>query len=87
VRPCFSNQASAQNWADANQNRKVQARNSTDFTPFTGVCTFDLGEYQGRNTYRVIPKLLEIGVADSAIDDLIDWAEKTWPNGPWDDLR
>ncbi|MDX1696601.1 MAG: hypothetical protein R3208_22740 [Ketobacteraceae bacterium] len=79
--------ATAQDWANATNNRKVQPRNSTDFSPCGGSCTFDLGPYQGRNTYRVIPKFREIGVAESAITDLIDWCEKTWPNGPWDDLR
>jgi hypothetical protein len=79
--------ATAQNWADANQNRKVQARNSTNFSRCSGTCTFDLGQYQGLNTYRVIPKLREIGVDNTAINDLIDWGLKTWPNGPWDGLR
>jgi hypothetical protein len=64
-----ANQASAQDWANATQNRTVQARNSSNFSLCTGVCTFELRKYQGRNTYRVIPKLLEIGVANSAIDD------------------
>ncbi len=82
-----ANHATAEDWANATQNRKVQARNSTNFSPCGNVCTFDLGEFQGRNTYRVIPKLREIGVAESAIQDLIDWGEKTWPNGPWDSLR
>lgn len=79
--------ATAQNWADANQNRRVQPRNSTDFSGCGSPCSFDLGPYQGRNTYRVIPELRNIGVAEGVIQDLIDWAEKTWPNGPWDDLR
>nr|WP_010130642.1 Ig-like domain-containing protein [Microbulbifer agarilyticus] len=82
-----ANNATAQDWANATQNRKVQDRNSANFSPCSEKCTFDLGEYQGRNTYRVIPKLREIGVQDYAIQDLIDWAEKTWPHGPWDDLR
>jgi hypothetical protein len=81
-----ANNATAQEWADANQNRVVQPRNSTDFSACSGVCTFDLGAYQGRNTYRVIPKLREIGVAESAIGGLIAWGRKTWPNGPWSRL-
>jgi hypothetical protein len=79
--------ATAEDWANANQNRKVQPRNSTDFSPCGTICSFDLGPYQGKNTYRVIPELRNIGVAESAITDLIDWGQKTWPNGPWDDLR
>lgn len=79
--------ATAQNWADATRNSEVQDRNSTNFSPCSGVCTFDIGPYQGRNTYRVIPELRRIGVAESAIQDLIDWGVKTWPNGPWNNLR
>lgn len=79
--------ATAQDWANATQNRQVQDRNSTDFSACSGVCTFDLGKFQGRNTYRVIPKLREIGVSENAIRDLINWGEKTWPRGPWSRLR
>lgn len=86
--------ASAQDWANASGNSAVQARNSTDF----GVCNscfnqnsrtdpFQLGAYQGRNTYRVIPKLRQIGVANSALNALIDWGDRTWPNADWDALR
>lgn len=82
-----ANNATANDWASANQNSKVQARDSTNFSPCGSTCTFDLGEYQGRNTYRVIPKLRQIGVADSAINDLINWGKKTWPRGPWESLR
>jgi hypothetical protein len=82
-----ANRATAQHWANATNNSKVQDRNSTDFSACSGVCTFDLGEYQGRNTYRVIPGLRQIGVADGAIQDLIDWGQKTWPRGPWGNLR
>lgn len=49
--------------------------------------TSDPGAYQGRNTFRAIPELRKIGVADSAIQDLIDWGQKTWPRGPWGTLR
>lgn len=79
--------ATAADWANANQNRRVQPRYSTDFSPCGPVCGFDLGPYQGRNTYRVIPELRGIGVSESVIQDLIDWGEKTWPNGPWDAIR
>jgi hypothetical protein len=82
-----ANNATASNWANATNNRKVQDRNSTDFSGCGRKCTFDLGKFQGRNTYRVIPKLRDIGVADNVIDDLLDWGNKTWPKGPWNSLR
>lgn len=82
-----ANNATANDWASANQNSVVQARDSTNFSACGRTCTFDLGEYQGRNTYRVIPKLREIGVADSAVNELINWGKKTWPRGPWENLR
>lgn len=82
-----ANNATAQDWANATQNRRVQDRYSTDFEACSGTCTFDLGRFQGRNTYRVIPELRRIGVSDRAIDDLIDWGETTWPNGPWHRVR
>jgi hypothetical protein len=82
-----ANNATAQNWASATQNRKVQDRNSINFSACSGTCVFDLGAYQGRNTYRVIPELRRIGVGNDAINDLIDWGQKTWPRGPWNNLR
>jgi hypothetical protein len=82
-----ANNATAQDWANATQNRKVQDRNSTNFSACSGTCIFDLGAYQGRNTYRVIPELRRIGVGSDAITDLIDWGQKTWPRGPWNNLR
>jgi hypothetical protein len=82
-----ANNARAQNWASATRNRKVQDRNSADFSACSGVCVFDLGAYQGRNTYRVIPELRKIGVAESVIQDLINWGEKTWHRGPWNRVR
>ncbi|WP_416397969.1 immunoglobulin-like domain-containing protein [Allohahella sp. A8] len=82
-----ANNATAQNWAGATQNRKVQDRNSTNFSACSGVCTFDLGAYQGRNTYRVILELRKIGVGESVIQDLIDWGQITWPRGPWSRVR
>ncbi|GAA3965603.1 Ig-like domain-containing protein [Allohahella marinimesophila] len=83
----YADNATAKNWADANQNRKVQPRDSTNFSACSGTCSFGGDRVQGRDTYRVIPELRKIGVADSAIDDLIDWGEKTWPRGPWDRVR
>jgi hypothetical protein len=82
-----ANNATDKDWSSATHNRKVQAKNSTNFSGCSGTCTFDLGAYQGRNTYRVIPELRDIGVPGNAIDNLIDWAEKTWPLGPWDSVR
>ncbi len=79
--------ATVSDWANASGNYSVQDRNSTNFSPCGNTCRFDIGPYQGRNTYRVIPKLRDIGVEESAINLLIDWAEDTWPNGPWDDVR
>ncbi|MFT6903611.1 MAG: hypothetical protein ACJAS1_000255 [Oleiphilaceae bacterium] len=82
-----ANNATKNDWANATNNRKVQTRNSTNFSGCSGTCTFDLGAYQGRNTYRVIPELRNIGVSENVIEDLIDWAQKTWPKGPWNKVR
>jgi hypothetical protein len=89
-----ANNATAQDWANATQNRKVQPRDSTDFSLCescfaSGSRTkpFELDAMQGRNTYRVIPRFREIGVASSVISSLIDWGKKTWPRGNWDALR
>jgi hypothetical protein len=82
-----ANNASAQDWANASGNSEVQDRNSTLFSACSGICTFDHGPYQGRNTYRVIPELRRIGVEENAIQRLIDWSVKTWPNGPWSNVR
>ncbi|NVJ61920.1 MAG: hypothetical protein HWE27_16130 [Gammaproteobacteria bacterium] len=79
--------ATAEEWANANHNRKVQDRDSTDFAPCNGTCSFDLGPYQGKNTFKVIPEFRALGVNEQALQDLIDWGEKTWPRGPWDDVR
>lgn len=80
-----ANNANANDWTRSRD--KVQSRSSTNFSACATTCTFDLGPYQGRNTYRVIPKLREIGVENSAITRLINWSEKTWPNGPWRRVR
>ncbi|MBX3246560.1 MAG: hypothetical protein KF901_05195 [Myxococcales bacterium] len=82
-----ANRATPEDWASATQNRAVQPRNSTDFSTCGNPCTFDLGPLQGRNTYRVIPLLREIGVSNSVVNSLIDWGQRTWPNGPWSRLR
>ena len=82
-----ANNGSAQDWAGATGNSKVQARNSTDFSPCSGVCSFEIGEFQGKNTYRAIPELRKIGVEEPALQRLIDWGAKTWPNGPWNNVR
>jgi hypothetical protein len=78
-----ADRATAEQWAAASGNSEVQDRNSTDFSNGD---RFDTGAVQGRNTRRVIPKLLEIGVERSAVVKLNDWAKKTWPRGPWDSL-
>jgi hypothetical protein len=78
-----ANRATAADWAAAKGNSEVQDRNSTNFSD--GVI-FDTGPLQGRNTRRLIPMLLQIGVERSAVVKLNDWAKKTWPKGPWDSL-
>ncbi len=82
-----ANKATAQDWANARGNSAVQSRTSTSFSACSGTCTFDLGPYQGRNTFRVIPELRKIGVEENTIQRLIDWGQKTWPNGPWNQVR
>jgi hypothetical protein len=79
-----ANRATAAEWAAAVNNSKVQARESTDFSTGT---TYDTGPLQGRNTFRVIPRLRELGVSSSVLTSLINWGEKTWPRGNWDSLR
>lgn len=81
-------------WAAANQNRDVQDADSTDLGPCE-VCfqslarphPFDVGPLQGRNTFRVIPRLREIGVSEATLDQLIDWSISMWPLGQWNSLR
>jgi hypothetical protein len=82
-----ANNASAQDWANASGNSVVQDRNSTAFSPCSGVCTFDIGAFQGQNTYRVIPEFRKMGVEENSIQKLIDWGQKTWPRGPWNNVR
>ena len=81
------------NWRDhwskaPNANSKVQPPTdpSSDFKT-CGTCEFELGDFQGSNTYKVIPKLREIGVEASALNSLIDWSKTMWPNGNWESLR
>jgi len=72
----------------------VQPRDSTDFSlcdtcfePSSTTLPFGLLSLQGRNTYRVIPKLRELGVGPYVLSSLIDWGKQTWPNADWDALR
>ncbi len=72
-------------WRFANQNRRVQHEDSTridDETFRDGSRRFIRVEGQGTNTYRVIPDLRRIGVSESTLDALIDWAESLWHNDP-----
>lgn len=89
-----ANNATAEDWANATQNRRVQPRDSTDFSlcnscfdPSSRTDPFGLDALQGRNTYRVIPKFRELGVSSTALTSLINWGERTWPNANWDALR
>ncbi|NVJ59386.1 MAG: metallophosphoesterase [Gammaproteobacteria bacterium] len=81
--------ATPKDWAQANQNSVVQSRDSIDIGPCNGSCNspFSGGAKQGRNTFRVIPYFRDIGVPESTINNLIDWAEDTWPRGRWDRIR
>lgn len=76
-------------WSKASGNSQVQAPNapSSDFRTCSGTCEFVLGDVQGSNTYKVIPQLRSIGVEESALSKLIDWAKTMWPNGNWEALR
>lgn len=80
--------ATWKDWSSAINNSKVQPRDSNDFT-LAGNSSrpFEKGEIQGRNTYRVIPMLRKIGVAESVLEDLINWGRDTWPKGRWDKVR
>ena len=67
----------------------VQALNApaSDFTPIPATGDpFILNDWQGTNTYRVIPKLREIGVESGPLNSLKAWGKKTWPNANWDVL-
>jgi len=78
-----SNRATRADWEAATGNSAVQAWDSRDFSAGD---RFDTDAFQGRNTYRVIPKLLQIGVDRNVVISLKDWGKKTWPNGSWDSL-
>ncbi len=82
-----ANNATAQDWASAIHNSVVQPRDSTDFSPCSGVCSFEVLGLQGKNTYRAIPELRKIGVEEQVLQRVIDWGAKTWPNGPWNNIR
>ena len=79
----------SQHWSKASGNSKVQSPSSpsSDFRTCSGTCGFELGDFQGSNTYKVIPELRRIGVQESALDKLIDWSKTMWPNGNWEALR
>ena len=79
-----ASRATRAQWEAATNNSAVQAWDSQNFSTGT---TFDTGALQGRNTFRVIPRLRELGIASSAVTSLIDWGKRTWPNGNWDSLR
>jgi len=81
-------------WSDTMDDGALQPSNSTDFSlcpecfnsissphPFTDVALV------GRNTARLIPQLRKLGVSETSIGAMLDWCEKTWPRGPWDQLR
>ena len=38
------------------------------------------------NFYRLIPELLDWGVAPSMLDSMATWGEDLWPSGDWEDL-
>jgi hypothetical protein len=79
----------SQHWSKASGNSKVQSPSSpsSDFRTCSGTCGFELGDFQGSNTYKVIPALRSIGVEESALNRLIDWSKTMWPNGNWEALR
>lgn len=79
----------SQHWSKASGNSKVQSPSSpsSDFRTCSGTCSFELGDFQGSNTYKVIPALRSIGVEESALNKLIDWSKTMWPNGNWEALR
>jgi hypothetical protein len=83
-----ANNATNAQWSNARRNSEVQDTNSTDFSPAPARGeVFQLDAWQGRNTYRVIPLLRNIGVSTAAIRSLIDWGKRTWPRANWDALR
>jgi hypothetical protein len=86
--------ASRGNWTATMQDGALQSSSSTDFSlctecfkstssphPFPDVALV------GRNNARVIPQLRQLGVSETSIGALIDWSKKTWPRGPWEQLR
>ena len=88
--------ATNEDWAAASNNSKVQPADSTDIGPCNECFESNSkpkpfqvpGPYQGRNTFRVIPKLRsKVGIDEVVLDELIDWCAVTWPLGDWDSLR
>ena len=84
-----ANNATVQDWANASGLDDVQDQFSTDFSVWNGKGDiFQNGDVQGRNTKRVIPYLrTDVGVDPAVLNSLIDWGQKTWPNGNWDEVR
>ncbi len=80
-----ANYASARDWAAATNNSEVESRDAR-IPQSAASQPFAVGPYQGTNTYRAIPGLREVGVAQTSINKLTAWCRKTWPNGSWDRL-
>jgi hypothetical protein len=89
--------ATADQWAAANQNRVVQPPTSTEIYPCDDACfnaqgaanrPFKVGAYQGQNTFRVVGKFRsDVHVAEPILNDLIDWGIEMWPLGDWESVR
>jgi hypothetical protein len=83
--------ATAAQWAAAKNNSVVQSPSSTDFSPcIAPACKkpFQIGAFQGQNTFRVIDKLRnEVGADPALLNNLLDWSAMMWPNGNWQSLR
>ncbi len=86
--------ANRADWSATMQSGALQAASSTDFSlcsecfnstssplPFPDLVLV------GRNTARLIPQLRKLGVSETSIGAMLDWSKKTWPRGPWDQLR
>lgn len=75
-------------WDAANQNRAVQDSDSTDFGYYSDRSKpYKDEKLQGKNTVRVFPEFIALGVSDQALHKLLDWCDSMWPRGPWDSLR
>ncbi len=85
--------ASRGNWAPMMAEGLLQPSSSTDFSlcpecfdSTSSPHPFPDEELVGRNTARLIPQLRTLGVSGTSIAAMLDWCEKTWPKGPWNDL-